>query len=357
MVTSLLLIALLLASTTGPNSERLDELRQTHAIPGMAVVVVHDGLVVFSQGYGWADIEAQVPVTPDTPFRIASLTKPLAAALLLRLNEQGRLDLDAAYADNIKDYDRFCAIFTSPEVLEAEPILKTLTEDWHCAKYRDQLTVRHYLTHTAQGEPGAAYRYNGFLFGQLDRVAEFVTAQSFGDLVTDSLLVPLNMKHSLSSQSDESRPALLASLAVPYHKTEDGFARSEYPSPGVNAGAGVISTVLDLAAFDTDYERGAVVSSASRDAMMTPARSSSSGEALPYGLGWFVQDVEGEKVIWHYGWQPGAYSGLWLKLPDRGVTIILLANSEGLSAGFNLGDGDVTASPFARFFLEAVASD
>ena len=69
------------------------------------------------------------------------------------------------------------------------------------------------------------------------------------------------------------------------------------------------------------------------------------------GLGWFVQYFRGERVVWHFGYVPNAYSSLILKLPDRKLTFILLANSDGLSAPFQLQAGDVTRSVFAALFL------
>ena len=91
---------------------------------------------------------------------------------------------------------------------------------------------------------------------------------------------------------------------------------------------GMISTVLDLAKFDVAMDRNRIVSEASKEAMFTPTISSS-GRTLPYGMGWFVQEDEGTKLVWHYGWAPHAYSSLYLKVPEKGVTLILLANSDG----------------------------
>ncbi|MGD8942317.1 MAG: serine hydrolase, partial [Desulfobacterales bacterium] len=80
---------------------------------------------------------------------------------------------------------------------------------------------------------------------------------------------------------------------------------------------------------------------------------SSSGNPLPYGLGWFVQEHAGVKLVWHYGWAPKAYSSLILKVPQKEVTLILFSNSEGASANFHLGRGNVLRSPFAVAFLNA----
>jgi hypothetical protein len=85
-------------------------------------------------------------------------------------------------------------------------------------------------------------------------------------------------------------------------------------------------------------------------AAWTPA-AERNGIVSPMGLGWFVQTYRGERVVWHFGNVPNAYSSLVLKLPDRKVTFILLANSDGLSAPFQLTKGDVTRSLFASLFL------
>lgn len=103
--------------------------------------------------------------------------------------------------------------------------------------------------------------------------------------------------------------------------------------------------------FDISMDQNLIVSQESKEAMFTATRSNT-GRRLPYGLGWFVQEHKGMKLIWHYGHAPQAYSSLILKCLDRESTLILLANSDGVSAPFHLGAGDVLKSPFAVAFLE-----
>lgn len=129
---------------------------------------------------------------------------------------------------------------------------------------------------------------------------------------------------------------------------------SSYPIT-LTAAAGMVSTVLDLAKFDVAMDQNRLVSSASKKAMFTPAVSSD-GRTLPYGLGWFVQYHQDLELVWHYGWAPKAYSGLYLKVPSKRLTLILLANSEGLSADFQLERGNVLSSPFATSFLESIVN-
>jgi CubicO group peptidase (beta-lactamase class C family) len=112
----------------------------------------------------------------------------------------------------------------------------------------------------------------------------------------------------------------------------------------------MVTTVLDMAKFDVAMDHNLIVSAETKAAMFSRTISNS-GKPLPYGLGWFVQEHAGVKLIWHYGWAPKAYSSLILKVPEKDVTLILFANSEGASADFQLGRGDVLRSPFAVAFL------
>ena len=84
--------------------------------------------------------------------------------------------------------------------------------------------------------------------------------------------------------------------------------------------------------------------------MFTPAVAND-GTVLPYGLGWFVETIDGRKVCWHYGWLPPSVSALYVKVPEAELTFLLLANTDALSAGFAWTREGVRASPFARAFL------
>ena len=210
--------------------------------------------------------------------------------------------------------------------------------------------MRHHLSHTSQGEPGENYRYNGFLFGFLTDVVEQASGIGFEELLVDRIIGPLEMNSTYPNESEERAGEILDQRAVPYRA--DGIGEweiSQYPE-GVNAAAGMVSTVLDLAKFSMAMDQNLLVSEESKEAMFTPTISSS-GRALPYGLGWFVQEYDGLKLVWHYGHQPESYSSLILKVPEEDLTLILLANSAGASASFNLGEGDVLMSSFADAFL------
>jgi CubicO group peptidase (beta-lactamase class C family) len=110
-----------------------------------------------------------------------------------------------------------------------------------------------------------------------------------------------------------------------------------------------VSTARDLARFDA-----AVDTTLLREETRLAAWTNATGAdqtTLPTGLGWFVQTYRNERIVWHFGVMPNAYSSLILKIPSRRLSVILLANSDGLSAPFQLQNGDATRSVFATLFL------
>ncbi len=338
------------------------QLQRRYKIPGMSVAILSNQQVIYAAGFGLADIENNIPAATDTPYNIASLSKPFASAVLMKLVEEGQLDLDTPIADILKNtqfnygdikmhgYTEVCqkikAFSQDPEFEYA-----FLLKDYRCDT--EEITVRHHLTHTAQGFPGARYRYNGLLFGFLSLVAEEASGKSYSELVVENITAPLEMNRTVPCPQADRCVGILADRAKYYRFGFGGdFELSSYPTK-LTSSAGIISTVLDLAKFDVSMDRNLIVKEASKELMFTPNKSNS-GDPLPYGLGWFVQIHNGQKLVWHYGHAPKAYSSLILKVPQEDVTLILLANSDGASADFRLGAGNVLRSPFAVAFLSLV---
>ena len=335
------------------------QLQKRYKIPGMSVAILKNQQVIYAAGFGLADIENNIPAATDTPYNIASLSKPFASAVLMKLVEEGQLDLDTPVADILKNtefnygdiqmhgYAEACqkikAFGSDPEFEYA-----SLLKDYRCET--EKIAVRHHLTHTAQGAPGARYRYNGLLFGFLSLVAEEASGKPYSDLVVKYIMAPLEMNRTVPCSQKGLCDQILAERAKYYRVGFGGdFELSSYPTK-LTSSAGIVSTVRDLAKFDVAMDRNLIVNETSKKLMFTPSISNS-GDLLPYGLGWFVQIHKGTKLVWHYGWAPKAYSSLILKVPEEDVTLILLANSAGASADFRLGAGNVLRSPFAVVFL------
>jgi len=345
--------------------EKIRNFREELNIPGMSVAILQGQEVIFSQGFGYADVENKIMATQNTPYHIASLTKPFAAALIMQLVEENKLNLDSEIKDILKDsflpplplddkphqgYASACDRIIELQNDNSYPIA-FLLQDYNCNTQR--ITVRHHLTHTSQGIPGEKYQYNGLLFAFLTFVIEAASGESFKEQLVKKIIEPLGMTSTFPDNSGNANTQVLKDCAKPYQIDKEGnpvLSNFDYTEGAIYASAGMISTVLDLAKFDIAMNQNLLISEKSKEEMFTSTLTSS-GQPLPYGLGWFVQTYKGIKLIWHYGYEPGAYSSLILKIPEKETTLILLANSDGASASFGLGEGNIFNSPFAVEFI------
>jgi CubicO group peptidase (beta-lactamase class C family) len=161
------------AQTLAEFESQLDRLRSELAIPGMsAIVMVHD-VLVWEGSLGLADISSQKPVTPETQFHLASLTKTFASTIVLQLVEQGLVGLD----DPISDYG---LSLPGPGVIR----------------------VRHLLSHTSEGVPGEEFHYNGDRFALLDQVIQQATGESFATRVMERIVTPLDLHQTAPNPLD-----------------------------------------------------------------------------------------------------------------------------------------------------------
>ncbi|MGH9195215.1 MAG: serine hydrolase domain-containing protein, partial [Acidimicrobiia bacterium] len=317
----------------------LQVLRQQAGIPGMSAALVQDGRIVWAAGFGRQDVEANVPATADTPYHIAGLTQTFAATLLLQCAEDGRLELPAP----IRDYD--------PGMAESSA------------------TLAHVLTHTSENVPGTRFKFDPTRYVTLTPAIETCTSQPFRKVLANAILDRLAMHDSVPGQDvatlvthEEEEPIfdpetrdryarVLRKLAKPYRVDRKGKASlSEYPTKTIDASGGLITTVRDLARFDAALSDGILLQPETL-ALAWARPVSANGQTFPHGLGWFVQFYNRELVVWQFGEWPNASSSLVVKLPRRQLTLILLANSDGLAAPFQLGNGDVTSSLFGKLFL------
>jgi CubicO group peptidase (beta-lactamase class C family) len=316
--------------------QQLEQLREVLKIPGLSAAVIRDQEIVWAKGLGFADRDERLPASPATLYHVCSLTKTFAATLILRLVEQGKLDLE-------EPASRYSADIEDPRV-----------------------KIRHLLSHTAEGTPGERFHYAGNPYYSLTEVIEKASGKSFHEMLVATFLEPLHMDRSVPG--DEMLPygelwvgrlgkdnvlryqKLLRDLAQPYHLYGSEVVATPRHRPWpIDTRSGLITTVRDLAKFDAALDRHLLLCQKTQDQAWTPVVSNG-GQALPHGLGWFVQNYRGLKLVWHYGYGPGAYSALYVKVPERSLTFILLANSDGLSAPF-FDHWGVETSPFACTFL------
>jgi len=332
------------ASFAAVLAERFAELKT----PGLGYAVVVDGRIVEQGGLGVADVHSGEPVSENTPFRVASLTKPPSAALLLAAVADGKLDLDTPLVQASTRFRERCEPIKAHFERRGYSYLRGID----CGD--ESVTLRTVATHTSRRPVGTRYRYNGFLFGLMgEAIANALEpGLSFEAVVRLHLIEPLALKRTAAGVNDMAGSAVVAALAAPHVVNAYGGWQVKPRLTGrISPAAGMISSAHDMARIDIAFTPGGLVTPDVWTRMTTPTVLAD-GAQSPYGLGWFVQELAGRKLVWHYGWQPDAYSALWLKDLKHRTSLILLANSDGLSRGYRLGRGDITRSPMARWFLE-----
>lgn len=316
-------LALLLLTACASNGSRVasfereaDELRRSLHIPGMSAAIVQNQKVVWTRGFGYADLEKKIPATPDTLYHVASVTKTFGSTLAMQLVEKGQLSLE-------------------------EPIAPYTPSTYSGTITDERVQIRHILSHTSAGTPGEKFAYNGNLYDAITPVIEKKYGAKFRDVLTQRILDPLQMTGSVPGHDVIDDPELarryapaLARFATPYALYGKGeIIHASYPDRDVGASAGLLSTVRDLAKFDAAIDRHVFLQPKTQELAWTPFVSNA-GQPQPYGLGWFVETYRGERLIWHSGNWGFGFSALYVKVPARNLSMILLANSEGLSDGF-----------------------
>ena len=322
--------------------KQVDELRTLLKIPGMSAAIVKDQKVLWAKGYGFADLENRIPATPDTLFHLASITKTFGATLIMQLVEQGKLSLDepmSHYSSDFKD---------------------------------DSVKIKHIISHTSEGTPGERYQYSGNRYDYLTAVIEKKFGKPFLNVTVETFFDPLGMSssvpyHNVVVDTNKWISSLgkdrldryqknLTRLAQPYTYYGNGeIIHDDYPGRGfIGAAAGYLSTVLDMAKYDAAIDRHVFLKKETQEKAWT-AFTSNSGQRLPYGLGWYVTDYHGIKLAWHTGHWGTGFTAFYLKVPEKNVTLIMLANSEALidhlyQRAENITD-DVFACNFLRLFV------
>jgi CubicO group peptidase (beta-lactamase class C family) len=335
-------------ATAAALATRLDSLRQAARVPGLAVVILRDTTIVLARGFGLADVERQTPVTPRTPFNVASVSKPISAVVALRLAADGVLDLD-------RPMQRYAGFAEFCDAVRGEG--GVFFGDYRCET--DRLTLRHVLSMTANGEPGTRFWYNPPSFSWGSRPIAEAAGRPFSALVDSLVFRPAGMRDAARIHRRlPLRADLAARLALPYHLDYVGrLVRSDPPTPqGDGAAGGVSASALDLASFDVALADGRLLPPEWRARLWMPTRTPA-GALLPYGLGWFLGEREGRRLAWHTGLWEGQYSALYLKVldddPAERLTLVLLANSDGLRWETRLDEAALERSPFANAFLSA----
>ncbi|HEX9287742.1 MAG TPA: serine hydrolase domain-containing protein [Thermoanaerobaculia bacterium] len=296
--------------------------------PGTTVAVARDDRIIWSAGFGYANVSRQIPVSSATQFRIDRVSEALTATALVRLSEEGRIDLDAPVQKYVPGYPDKNYPITSRQLAAHLGGIPALPADrlraTHCSRPEDALPVFARLPLTRL--PGTRFLYSAPGYVLLSAVVAGACGSDFVSCLQEKVFRPAAM--TSTSLDDARAPA--PRMAIPYVR---GWLSLLSEAPRADnsckwGAGGFVSTAEDLARFGLALLRGDLVRRESLPVLFSPQKTAT-GESTGHGLGWQVGvDAAGRRRLVQSGRTPGGRSVVVL-VPESRLAVAVLANVDG----------------------------
>src|SRR6478672_7842825 len=305
-----------------------------HRTAGVSIAVVKNGRPILEKGYGFADLENDVPATAETVYRIGSVTKQFTSAAIMRLMEQGKLSLDDTLQKFLPNFPAQGNRVTIRHLLNHTSGIKSYTNlgpKWARVVRLDlapDSVVALFANEPFDFKPGDEWRYDNSGYFLLGMIIEKLSGKPYGQYVQDELFTPLGLKSTIYCD----QAPLIKHRAQGYATRPGGrFINAEPLSMTQPYAAGSLcSTVTDLAAWTLALSSGKVVSPASYKLMTTPG-TLNDGKPLTYGFGLGIGTLGGHRQVSHNGGINGFISELH-HYPDDSLVTVVLTNTGALTA-------------------------
>ncbi|SDM01579.1 serine hydrolase domain-containing protein [Kriegella aquimaris] len=315
----------------------LTSLVNEEKVPGISVTVLKKGEIVLQKGYGHADLEKKIPVHPKkTIFRIASVSKPIAATALAQMVADGQIDLDASLYTYVPYYPRKTYDFTIRQLASHTAGIRGYRgiEYGLNKPYSIKQGINVFKDDDLLFEPGTDYFYTSYDWVLISLAMQEISRIPFEDYVREKVLSPLGMKNTfvpnvnlgtVEGFSDGKAASNTLDLTAFYSKNRKGFRKA---IPVNNffkmAGGGYLSTSDDIAKFGQTYLDGKILFENVLSQFLTSVVVK--GTPTYYGLGWQVsQDKKGRPFYGHVGNGVGGYSNFFV-YPEQQMVFAILVN-------------------------------
>jgi len=324
----------------------IDSLMQKAKIPGLSITVGTNDKIIWSQGFGYADLENKVPVRINSKFRIGSLSKTLTALAIGKLIDNKKLTLK----DTVQ---KFVSYFPQKIYPISIGDLASHTAGIRDYNYRNgeyfsdknyksiQESINIFKDDSLLFEPKTKYSYSTYGYVLLSAVIEGATKIKFIDFMRDSILTPMNLKNTTPDYNYD-----IIKHRVRFYDEVDGKIVNGYYVNNSNkwAGGGYLSTSYDLALMAQNLLNNQFLSDSTKQLLWTPV-TLNNGDKTNYGIGWRIDtDVKGRRYVHHGGSSIGGRSFL-LVYPNEGLAIAVTSN---LSTNFD----QTFVSKIAEVFIE-----
>ena len=315
-------------------AKKIDELIGLYSQYGSfngTVLVAEHGQVIFKKGYGWANMEWQIPNQPDTKFRLGSITKQFTSMLVMQLVAEGKLRLDEKLSEALPYYRKDTGdqvtlhhLLTHTSGIPSYTSAKDMREWWH-NHFEVEDFVKKHCSGDLEFTPGSKFEYDNSGYFLLGAIIEKVTGKKYEDVLTERIFKPLGMRNSGYDHSE----TLIEHRAEGYEHGKDGFANAEYLDMSIPYAAGSLySTVEDLYLWDQALYTEKLLSTELKTKMWTPFLSG-------YAYGWGVAKIAdgkagaGGTLIQHGGGINGFNTHEARYVDDK--HLIVLLNNTGVS--------------------------
>ncbi len=310
----------------------IDSLMARYAVPngpGASLLVVRDGRVLFAKGYGLADVESNTPVTAESNFRLASLTKQFTATSIMLLAAKKKLRYDDPIGPLVPGLPAYARNVTIRQLLNHTgglPAYENFVPDTQTVQVHDS-EIPSLIAHsdTAKFAAGTRYDYSNTGYVLLALAVERVSGQRFADFLHDHIFVPLKMTATVALEEGRS---VVPHRAYGYRVNATGVRRTDQSNTSATLGdGGIYSSAIDLAQWDRALEKHTLVSAKEQQLAWTPG-TLASGQKTEYGFGWFVDRDHGTLRVRHHGESRGFTNGI-IRYPERRLTVVILSNRSG----------------------------
>lgn len=318
-------------------------------LPGLSVAVGIDGEVVWSEGFGYADVEHRLPVTPLTRFRIGSVSKPLTATAIGLLYERGALDLDAPVQQYVPSFpEKRWPITTRQLAGHIAGIRHYRGDEFLSARHYDGVLegLEIFADDSLLFQPGTDYSYSSYGWNLISAVVQAASGVDFLTFMQDQVFGALDLRYTVPDQVDSIIPHRVGY----YEHGEDGrLVNAPYVDNSYKwAGGGFLSTAEDLVRFGFRHIRDPYLRPETVELLFTPQRLTS-GEDTGYGIGWrTTEDWFGRRAVGHTGGSVGGTTAFVTYPAEQAVVAVManLSDAPGLSS---------LASALAEFFVPPAA--
>jgi CubicO group peptidase (beta-lactamase class C family) len=318
--------------------------------PGMAVLLVRNGRIAYRKGFGLADVDAHRPITPNTQFLLASVTKQFTAMAIMVLAEREKLQFADTLAKYCPEFPAYARTITIRNLLnhtggltEYHELLVGKVEDENYERSSKSPPATHEFTaiealqilsrqQTLRFAPGEKFEYSNSGYVILGQIIERVTGQRYAEFLKETIFDPLGMHDTLVV---DERNQKVPRLALGYEKRNGEWRDITYtPENHIYGEDDVVSTVNDLYKWDQALYTDRLVRSSTLEMAFTPGHTNDGKEIAThilkrpnsYGFGWFISSLDGDKDVEHSGGWSGYRTDI-LRVPARRVTAIVLTNS------------------------------